>query len=129
MIKKLWIFDLICHLQLKPSSVYFTLVGAVSPWHGRTVQILVSLSSLQSGFLLVIREDTPIPQLREHWDQSVVWTGHFFSFRWSHSEECRRHERGWEKKKNLRHQYCFPNPGGQDPIKGLEGKFEGSQKD
>ena len=85
---------------------YFTLVGAVRPWHGRTVQILVSLSSLHWGFLLVIREDTPIPQLREHWDHSVVWTGHFFSFKWFHSEERQTHEeggkaRGTRKKKDI----------------------------
>jgi len=35
-----------------------------------------------------MREETPIPQLLEHWDQSVVWTGHF-SFRWFHTEETR----------------------------------------
>lgn len=76
--RMLWIFSLCkasaCVFWFKQSSVYFTLAGAASHWHGRTVQILVSFSSLHCGFLLVIREETPIPQLREHGDQSVVWT-------------------------------------------------------
>lgn len=74
---KLRIFGL-CE-AFRPVSVYFTLAGAAGPWHGRTVQILVSRSSLHCGFSLVTREETPIPQLREHGDQSVVWTGHFIS--------------------------------------------------
>lgn len=79
--------------QLRLSSVLLTLAGTDRVWQGRTVQILVSLFSLHWEFLLVIREETPMPQLREHWDQSVVWTGHLFSFRWFHTED-RRHERG-----------------------------------
>lgn len=70
--------------------VYFTLVANVTPRHGRTVQILVSLSSLHCGFLLVIRDEIPIPQLREQWVHSVVWTGQFFSFRWFHAEQAWR---------------------------------------
>lgn len=64
---------------IRPVSVYLTLAGAAGPWHGRTVQIRVSRSSLHRGFSLVTREETPIPQLREHGDQSVVWTGHSLS--------------------------------------------------
>lgn len=93
-------------LSMSPLA-YFTLVGAIRPWHGRTVQILVSLSSLHWGFLLVIREDTPIPQLREHWDHSVVWTRHFFSFTWFHSEGHQTNGEGGKARgtrKNHRHQ-------------------------
>lgn len=61
------------------ASSYFTLAAGGGPWHGRTVQILDSRSSLHRGFSLVTREETPMPQLREHGDQSVVWTGHFLS--------------------------------------------------
>lgn len=45
--------------------------------HGRTSQILVSLTSLHSLLLLVTLEEMPVPQLLEHWDQGVVWTMHF----------------------------------------------------
>lgn len=62
--------------------VHFTLAGMVRPRHGRMLQILVSLSSLHSGFLLVTRDETPIPQLREHGDHSVTCTGHFLFFTW-----------------------------------------------
>lgn len=46
--------------------------------HGRTSQILVSLTSLHSLLLLVTLEEMPVPQLLEHWDQGVVWTMHFW---------------------------------------------------
>lgn len=84
-----------------PLSGYFTLAAGGNgsapphPWHGRTVQILVSLSSLQRGFWLVTREDTPRPQLREHGVQSVVWRGHFFSFRRLQSEGVSGHASRW----------------------------------
>lgn len=55
----------------------FTFEGKAMLPQGRMVQMRVSLSSLHWALSLVIREDTPIPQLREHWDQSVVWTTHF----------------------------------------------------
>lgn len=55
------------------------------PTHGRMVQTRVCLSSLHRGFLLVIREEMPIPQLREHWLHSVVWLKHFLSFTWFHT--------------------------------------------
>lgn len=40
--------------------------------HGRTSQILVSLTSLHSLLLLVTLVEMPSPQLLEHWDQGVV---------------------------------------------------------
>lgn len=40
--------------------------------HGRTSQILVSLTSLHSLLLLVTLVEMPVPQLLEHWDQGVV---------------------------------------------------------
>lgn len=46
--------------------------------HGRTSQILVSLTSLHSLLLLVTLVEMPVPQLLEHWDQGVVWTMHFW---------------------------------------------------
>lgn len=42
------------------------------------VHILVSFFSLHSGFLLVIRDEMPVPQLLEHCDQLVVSTGQLF---------------------------------------------------
>lgn len=49
------------------------------PMHCRMVQTLVCLSSLHCGFLLVILEEMPMPQLREHWVHSVFWVTHFLS--------------------------------------------------
>lgn len=83
--------------SFRSRSVHLTLAGTARLWHGRMVQILVCLSILHWGFLLVRREETPIPQLREHRDQSVVCTAHLFSFSGLHTEECIRvTEGGWK---------------------------------
>lgn len=83
--------------SFRSRSVHLTLAGTARLWHGRMVQILVCLSILHWGFLLVRREETPIPQLREHGDQSVVCTAHLFSFSGLHTEECIRvTEGGWK---------------------------------
>lgn len=63
----------------------FTLEGIVMPTHWRMVQTLVCLSSLHCGFLLVILEERPVPQLREHWLHSLVWVMHFLSSTWFHT--------------------------------------------
>lgn len=46
--------------------------GAVLTPHSRIWQSLVSLTSRHSGLLFVTRLDTPIPQVAEHGDQSVI---------------------------------------------------------
>lgn len=53
-----------------------TLRGTGAEPQGRTLHSRVSFTSLHCPLSLVTREDTPIPQLREHWDQLVVWMMH-----------------------------------------------------
>lgn len=62
---------------LKAPKTFLTLTGIDMELQGRMLHRRVSLISLHRALSLVTREETPIPQLREHWDQEVVWTTHW----------------------------------------------------
>lgn len=53
---------------------FLTLTGIDKELHGRMLHSRVSFIILHRALLLVTREEMPIPQLREHSDQEVVWT-------------------------------------------------------
>lgn len=108
----------------KHTHAFLTLTGMDMELQGRMLHRRVSLIILHWALSFVTREETPIPQLREHSDQEVVWTTHSSLVCFQATRDERKDTWGRAMMGNIERE----KPGQQELSRGSEvatGKFEG----